>query len=96
MDVKLAREMRSVLDAQNLAKGLPTLPETIPDFVVRNIFERRNKLPLTPLPAAFLNKTSKHKTAATRKAQVERLMAEITQEQDADLLLKAQASLLLL
>jgi hypothetical protein len=92
----LVAEMRSVLDMQNVKKGLPTLPDTMPDFIIRNIFERRNNLPQTPLPADFLKKTSKYKTAATRKAQAERLLADIAAENDAELILKAQASLLLL
>jgi hypothetical protein len=84
MDVKLVREMRSVLDAQNATKGLPALPTSMPDFIIRHIFERRNNLPLTPLPAEFLKKISKHKTAATRKAQVEKMLAGIAAEEAAD------------
>jgi hypothetical protein len=89
-------EMRSSLDLANLKKGLPTLPESMPDFIVRNLFERRNGLAITPLPAEFLKKTSKFKTVESRKAQADRLLAEISAENDAELILKAQASLSLL
>jgi hypothetical protein len=44
------REMRSALNAGNVGKGMSELPESMPPWAVRNIFERRNGLPLTPLP----------------------------------------------
>ena len=89
-------EMRSSLDLANLKKGLPTMPESMPDFIVRNLFERRERFAITPLPADFLKKTSKYKTVESRKTQADRLLAEITAENDAELILKAQASLSLL
>jgi hypothetical protein len=81
--MKNLAEMRSALDAQNVKKGLPPMPDTMPDFLVRSIYERRSNLPLTPLPAEFLRKVSKHKTAESRKRQAERLLADIAAENDA-------------
>jgi len=43
-------EMRNSVDAENLRKGAPVLPESAPDWVVRGIYEKRNGLPLTLLP----------------------------------------------
>jgi hypothetical protein len=43
-------EMRNSVDLENLRKGAEALPESAPDWVVRGIYERRNKLSLTPLP----------------------------------------------
>lgn len=61
-------EMRSSIDKGNAAKNLPALPPTMPDWVVLNIFERRNNLPLSPLPAEVRNKVSKFVAAVRTDA----------------------------
>jgi hypothetical protein len=52
-------EMRSSIDKGNAAKNLPALPPTAPDWVVRGVYEKRNNLPLTPLPAEVRSKVVK-------------------------------------
>jgi hypothetical protein len=52
------QEMRSSINAENIKKNGPELPPSAPDWVVRGIFERRNNLPLTPLPAEVRSKVS--------------------------------------
>jgi hypothetical protein len=95
-------EMRSALNVQNAKKGLPELPDTFPDWCIRSIFEKRNGLPETELPAEVRKKMKSLAElniighSETRQQKAARLMAEIAAEGDADLLLKAQASLLLL
>ena len=46
------REMRTALDKQNRDKGFSSLPATMPDWVVKHTYEKRNGLPLSPIPAA--------------------------------------------
>jgi hypothetical protein len=99
---KLFAEMRSLLNEQNAGKGLPSLPDTFPDWCVRSIFEKRNNLPQTELPAEVRKKMKRLSElniighSETRQQKSARLMAEIAADGDAELILKAQASLLLL
>jgi hypothetical protein len=45
------QEMRSAISAQNLGSGHVELPSSMPDWAVRRVFEKRNGLPLSALPA---------------------------------------------
>lgn len=83
-------EMRSVVNEQNVRKGFSELPDTFPDWCIRNIYERRNGLPQTELPAEVRKKmtslasfTRSGNSDATRKAQATALLAEIAAEQSA-------------
>ena len=81
-------EMRSVLDLQNLRKGRPELPESTPDWVVQNIFERRNGISLTPLPQKTKTLSASDIVATSR---IQRAKA-IIQQHSAYLLLRHEAS----
>lgn len=83
-------EMRSALNAQNIRKGCPEIPDTFPDWVVRSIYEKRNNLPQTALP---LEVRKKMKSLAelniighseTRQQRVARVMAEIADAEEAE------------
>lgn len=52
------QEMRSSINAENGKKNCPELPPTTPDWVIRGIFEKRNGLPISELPAQVRNKVS--------------------------------------
>ena len=45
------QEMRSAISAQNLGSGHVELPSSMPDWAVKRLFENRNGLPLSALPA---------------------------------------------
>lgn len=77
------REMRSALNAGNLGKGMSELPETMPDWVVRSIYERRNRLPRTKLPAGIEVK-SLSRIMVTSRAQRPKAVV-VTDEADRDL-----------
>jgi hypothetical protein len=62
------REMRASIDQQNVRKGLPPLPDNAPDWVVKRMYEQRNNLPLTPLPAHIEQK--RFKTLAEFRAWI--------------------------
>jgi hypothetical protein len=60
-------EIRSSLDAGNKKKGLPSLPDSFPDWAVRHIYERRNGLELTPVPAEVIREAEQR--SAKRRAE---------------------------
>lgn len=72
-------EMRSSIDAENKRKGHPELPSTAPSWVIRAIYERRNGLPLTELPADALNRSDEG-----RKARLQRALDEIAADKPTD------------
>jgi hypothetical protein len=98
------QEIRSALNAGNVRKGLPELPESMPDWAVRNIHERRNGLPLTPLPHGLEVRSASSIMAASRAQRAKAIVLEheahkkitVTDEADRDLarLRLAVASLL--
>ena len=93
-------EMRSSLNEQNKEKNIPTLPHTTPDWVVCSIYEKRNGLTLTPLPAEVRKKFEERQSGINgdtemRRRKAAQLLAEIAAEGDEELRLRAQASLLL-
>jgi hypothetical protein len=67
-------EIRSSLDAGNRTKGLPSLPDSFPDWAVRHIYERRNGLELTPVPPEIIREAEQR----SAKRRAERAKAVIT------------------
>jgi hypothetical protein len=99
-------EMRSAIDLENVKRGKDTLPESAPDWMVRRLFEQRNKMTLTPLPkhvevrsvasvvgAQPTSGDARYKRAAAALAEIE---AENAAEEETLLRLKAQAASFLL
>jgi hypothetical protein len=76
-------EMRSALEADYVksphARYRSQFPESMPDWAVRNIFERRNGLPLTPLPRGVEVRSA---SSIMQSSRVERAKA-IVQEHEA-------------
>jgi hypothetical protein len=78
-------EMRSSLEADHARRGLGELP-SMPDWCTKYIYERRHKLPLSPLPARLRSLTVTAKSAMQTQIVVDddpdgekeklRLMAE--------------------
>ena len=71
-------EMRSVINTENRSKGRPELPSTAPDWVIRGIYERRNNLPLSPLPEDLLKRAN-----ASREARLQRAVDAIAADESA-------------
>jgi hypothetical protein len=92
----LVAEMRSALNAGNVGKGMSELPETMPPWAVRHVFERRNGLHLTPIPHEVRALSSIQRAKAIVQEQEARKKAAVTNESDRDLarLRLAVASLL--
>jgi hypothetical protein len=99
-------EMRSALVADHAkrAKFGDQFPESMPDWAVRNIFERRSGLPLTPLPRGVEVRSLSSIMVSSRVQRAKAIVQEheaskkttVTDEADRDLarLRLAVASLL--
>jgi hypothetical protein len=99
-------EMRSALVADHAkrAKYGDQFPESMPDWAVRGIFERRNGLPLTPLPRGIEVRSASSIMLTSRVQRAKAIVQEhearkkvtVTDEADRDLarLRLAVASLL--
>ncbi len=60
-------EMRSAINRQNQEKKREELPESMPDWAVRSIYERRNGLELTPVPTEVIREAEQR--SAKRRAE---------------------------
>lgn len=70
-------EMRSAINAENRKKRREELPESMPDWAVRGIYERRNGLELTPVPAEVLRQ-AEQRSAHLREERAKAVIADCT------------------
>jgi len=61
------QEMRSALEADHAKSGMGELP-TMPAWAIRRVFEKRNGLKLTPLPAGMEVRSARSILATARRS----------------------------
>ncbi len=71
----LVAEMRSSINEQNRKKQHEPLPESAPDWVIRGIYERRNGMELTPVPAEVVRE-AEHRSARLREQRAKAVLAD--------------------
>ncbi len=71
----LVAEMRSAINKQNQEKKREELPDSFPDWAVRSIYERRNGLELTPVPAEVI-RAAEQRSAKWRAERAKAVIAD--------------------
>jgi hypothetical protein len=76
-------EMRSALNKQNQEKRREEIPDSFPDWAVRHIYERRNGLELTPVPAEVIRE-AEQRSAKWRAERAKAVIADCTKVRTID------------
>ncbi len=74
------REMRSALETDHAKRGMGELPN-MPAWAVRRVFEKRNRLALTPLPAG-IEVRSVRSILATARRNSAQVMPKVAVDDD--------------
>jgi hypothetical protein len=76
-------EMRSALNKQNQEKRREEIPDSFPDWAVRHIYERRNGLELTPVPAEVIRE-AEQRSAKWRAERAKAVIADCSKVRTID------------